>query len=340
MMYRKQLNAKCRLGKHLASSTSINVFWVSFFYLLLPLQYGFAGNIIDTNDYSYWRELASHSEMYQEMKVSAVYNANTRGRTLDIMGANALAYILDPANQPIYVNNIKKGFETNVNRINIGTGAATSSVPSHELFHALLALDVIRDDLDPAVLANYETMFQSKIFKLVLNKWDPHGWAMRMLWYKYKGDMPNFLNAKKEHDIGLKEHYLPDGVSPAGSGYCIQRFNSIERSAKNTTADLLEYMGYHEYYSNPGLIGLHEFMYGYANSPFARSIFYGDTRGGQVAWTVKGDVIVSPTIVKSARFSDNAHKYAMWVLQEGPGLTKATLKGYLEHFNILCSVSA
>jgi hypothetical protein len=226
----------------------------------------------------------------------------------------------------------------------IGTGAATSSVPSHELFYAVLALDVIRYDLDPAVLSEYEGWLKEKIMALFIGKWDPHAWAMRMLYYKYIGDEENFKTAKVEWEIGLSEHYMPDdGISPAGNGYCVQRWNSIERSAKNSTMDIMEYMGYNEYYSNPGIIGLKEFIYGYATSPFGRILLYGDSRNAedQKPWDIEsGNIILSPHIVSAARFSPEAYKYAMWVLREGAGVSEGILKGHLSNYLIMAGPAA
>jgi len=187
--------------------------------LIFIPQQSFAGNIIDTTDYSYWRNLAITSNMYGAMKTSAITIANKGdGETRDVMGANALAYILDPGNKSKYINAIKNKFEIRIRTIEIGTGAATSSVPSHELFFALLALDVVRYDLDPTLLSKYECWLKEKIMKLYIGKWDPHAWAMRMLYYKYIGDKEKFLEAKVKWELGLSEHYMPnDGVSPAGT---------------------------------------------------------------------------------------------------------------------------
>ena len=305
---------------------------VVIFCLTLIPQRGFSGNIIDTTDYSYWRKLALTSEMYGAMKTSAITRANQGdGETRDVMGANALAYILDPANKSKYINAIKNKFETRIRTMNIGTGAATSSVPSHELLHALLALDVIRYELDESDLASYEYDLKDKIFKLVTKQWKPHGIAMRMMWYKYANDTANFVAAKKQYDSDLAIHFFPDGYSPAGNGYAIGRFNHIGRGAKNSVFDLMEYMGYNEYFSNPGLRNLHEFMYGYAAAPFGANMFYGDTRGSGIPWAKNGTVITTPTIARAARFSNEAYKWAMWKLKEQAGLTqgKATLQGYL-----------
>lgn len=217
--------------------------------------------------------------------------------------------------------------------ISIGTGAGTSSVPSHLLFHALLALDVIRNDLDPSDLKECEDILKDKIFQLFLPKWKPHAIAMRMMWFKYAGDEANFLIAKAEYDHDLEtRHLTPDGVYPGGTGYGMERFNSRHRSAKNNVFDLMEYMGYHEYYSNPQLRRLHEWIYGYATSPSGATIFYGDARGGRESWDVDGDVIISPTTTRAARFSGEAYRNAMWVLRHGAGLTTATLKGYLASY--------
>lgn len=316
---------------------------VFFCFTLIPLQ-GFSGNIIDTTDYPYWRKLANTSNMFGAMKTSAITIANLGdGNTRDVMGANALAYILDPANKSKYINAIKNKFETRIRTMKIGTGAATSSVPSHELFYAVLALDVIRYDLDAAVLSKYESWLEEKIMALVIGKWDPHAWAMRMLYYKYLGDEINFQAAKKEYDIGLSEHYMPnDGVSPAGNGYCVQRWNSIERAAKNTTPDIMEYMGYNEYYTNPGIVGLKEFMYGYATAPFGRILLYGDSRDteAQKPWDIEDEnIILSPHIVSAARFSPKAYKYAMWILREGAGISEASIKGHLSNYIIMAGTA-
>lgn len=304
---------------------------ILFCFALVPLK-GFSGNIIDTTDFSYWRKLALTSKMYGAMKISAISIANRGdGETRDIMGANALAYILDPENKSKYINAIKSKFETRIRTMKIGTGAATSSVPSHELLHALLALDVIRYDLSEAELKSYEHDIKDKIFQLVTTQWKPHGIAMRMMWYKYANDTANFEAAKKQYDSDLTIHYFLDGYSPAGNGYAIGRFNHIGRGAKNSVFDLMEYMGYNEYFTNPGFRNMHEFMYGYAAAPFGANMFYGDTRGSGIEWAINGTEISTPTIARAARFSDQAYKSAMWKLKEQAGLSQdtATLQGYL-----------
>ncbi len=337
---KKEFTNHCDTDKMKITSSYLKLVLVVFIcFAINPIQ-GFSGNIIDTTDYAYWRQLACTSEMFGAMKSSAIETARAEGTPRDVLGANALAYILDPDNKTTYIANIQNKFETRIKTMKIGTGAASSSVPSHELFHGLLALDVIRYDLEPEVLVGYEKIFEKKIFKLVLKQWRPHGWAMRMLWYKYAGDEANFLEAKKQYDIDLRIHFLPDGISPSGGGYNMERFNVKERAAKNTTFDIMEYMGYHEYYTDSGMINMHEAIYGYENSPFGRCVFYGDSRGSQVAWSVEDDVIVSPTTVRAARFSDKAYKYAMWTLREGTGLNDATLKGYLASYIVMAGSAA
>ena len=309
--------------------------------LSLPRS-GAAGNIVNPDDYAYWETLASHSAMFGAMKTDAIATANAGSiEVRDVMGTNALAYILDPGNKNKYVVNIKDGIKNDIAAINIGTGAGTSSVPSHLLFHALLALDVIRDDLNPSDLKKCEDILEDKIFQLFLPKWKPHAIAMRMMWYRYAGDEANFLIAKTEynHDLDTR-HLITDGVYPGGTGYGMERFNSRHRSAKNTVFDLMEYMGYHEYYSNPQFRNLHEWLYGYATSPAGATIFYGDARGDRESWDVDGDTLISHTTARAARFSDDAYRYAMWGLRHGAGLTTATLKGYLASFITMAGPAA
>jgi hypothetical protein len=318
------------------------VLGVLFGLALLPVR-GFSGNIVNTADYAYWRQLADTSEQFGAMKTSAIAIANQGdGETREVMGANALAIILNPKNKNQYVSAITNKFETRIRTMEIGTGAATSSVPSHELLHALLALDVIRDELDEADLARYESYLQDKIFKLVTTQWKPHGIAMRMMWYKYTDDMENFATAKQQYDRDLAIHFFPDGYSPAGNGYAIGRFNHIGRGAKNSVFDLMEYMGYHEYFSNPGCINLHEFLYGYASAPFGANLFFGDTRGNGIPWAVNGTELSTPTIARASRFSENAYKWAMWKLKEQAGLKQeaATLPGYLLSYIMMAGSAA
>lgn len=319
-------------------------------FLLLPLllftMAASAQNMINPDDYPYWRELAQVNKLYGGMKEDAIRTAQAStptSATRDAMGANALAYILDPDNKETYINNFKASYETVVMNLNIGNDAVTSSVRSHELFFALLALDVMGNELDDNTLAMYQKSLQKKIMKLVIGKWDPHGWAMRMLWFKYIGDEKKFIEAKNEWEIGLSEHFMPDGVSPAGSIYCIQRWTSVARTAKNLSIDMMEYMGYNEYYNNPAIIAHQEFMYGYATSPFGRGISFGDSRQTSIGEDLKDEqgYILSPTTVRGARFSHEAYTYAMWVLGKASNtqVTDQKLKGYLPNFLIMAGTA-
>ena len=319
----------------------ITLVFCGLLILSLPRQ-AVAGNIVSPDDYDYWRTLADSSAMFGAMRADAIATANEgSGEMRDVMGANALAYILDATNKNKYAINIRDGIKNDIADITIGDKAASSSVPSHQLFHALLALDVIRDDLSASDLEECEDILEDKIFQLFLPKWKPHAIAMRMMWHKYAGDEANFLVTKNAYDHILDTlHLTPDGVYPGGTGYGMERFNSRARAAKNTVYDLLEYMGYHEYYSNAKMRRLHEWIYGYATSPAGATIFYGDARGGRQSWDNEGGVLISHTTARAARFSDDAYGYAMWVLRHGAGLETATLKGYLASYIAMAGSAA
>lgn len=312
---------------------------ILFFGLILT-QLGLAQNIVNPEDYDYWRSLAQTNPMYAQMKQDALnnsHNAENMSFSRDVTGSSALAYILDPENKEKYVENIHMIFKKHVMNIYIGKEATTSSTPSGELFFALLALDVMGSDIDPESLKIYEESLKEKIMKLVIGQWDPHAWAMRMLWYKYVGDDENFQAAKEEWLIGLSEHYLDDGTSPAGSGYCVERWNDLRCSAKNTTADLMTYMGDYDAYSNTGLVMLQDFIYGHANAPFGHILAYGDSRQLQDAWDIEGDMLVSATILRSRRYSEQAYKYAMWIITQGyeTRMSELKVKGYLLSYLVL-----
>ena len=78
-------------------------------------------------------------------------------------------------------------------------------------------------------------------------------------------------------------------------------------------------------------------MLAMANTPFGRILLYGDSRDTEVqeAWTVEENRVVNSTIVKSAKYSQKAHKYAMWVLQHGAGVSNPEIKGHLSNFLIM-----
>jgi hypothetical protein len=313
---------------------NVNVFFFTVFIVIILSTKSFAGNLINLADYEYWRDLTTSPSIFKSMKHDALNNQSDT--SLDVLGASALAYILDGKNKNQYITAIKKELDHRITNIRIGKGAGTSSVPSHLLFHALIALDVIADDISPAERKRYERMLKTKIFSLYTKKWRPHAIAMRMMWYKYSGDMTAFNAEKIQYDFESEDaNFLKDGVCKSQNGYCMERFNSKERAAKNQVFDLLEYMGYNDYYSWPALQKSYEYIYGLANAPFGRAIFYGDSRGSQTAWDVKGQEILSPTSVRASRFSINAYKWSMWALKEGAGLTNPVLKGYLASYIIM-----
>ncbi len=314
---------------------------------LLFCQAASAGVLINTNDYEYWRQLAETDQFYMDMKKDAIRTAqDSHGyfMTKDVMGANSLAYILDPENKKKYVKNIKSCFNSKIDKLVVKSDAVASSVLSHELFFALLALDVIGDDLDNGSRKRFERMLESKIMKLVIGKWDPHAWAMRMLWFKYVDDVELFTYAKEEWEEGLSEHFTFDGVSPAGSTYCVQRWTNVGRSAKNLTMDIMEYMGYNEYYTNHSIKGHQEFLFGYAIAPFGYGISFGDSRHTSlgVGLIDSEGYIASPTTLRAARFSEQAYQSSMWVLSKAYNtkLTDIKLKGYLPNYLIMAGSAA
>ena len=58
----------------------------SIYAMLFVAEYTVAGNLINTADYPYWRQLASSSPFYAAMKVDAIHTANNGTETRDVMG--------------------------------------------------------------------------------------------------------------------------------------------------------------------------------------------------------------------------------------------------------------
>ena len=173
------------------------------------------------------------------------------------------------------------------------------------LFNATIAMDIIYNDLTSGEVATLE----AKIKNLVdlISGWDPSPQAVKGLWYLYKGDTTKFNNYRNIYTNILFEFLTADGVFNEGSGYASARFSFPDREQKSLFLDILEYQGYNDFYSDVKLRNFHEWLYGYAETPFGRIVTFGDSS------PTSGIQTTSATqIWRAYRFGDKAARYAAW----------------------------
>lgn len=281
--------------------------------------------IVKETEYGELRALASQSP-WKEMKASAMLDAshlvydqtaNYQKKTQrlgQIVNANALSYILDPANRNIYKGNIILAFDywddLYPNLYRGGADDWTHAVPPGEaLFNCILALDVIHNSLTPSELSTAE----NKIGRVAEWYWthdEPHLtiWCVRGLWALYKGEA-RFASARNEYRKILLNYITPDGVFSPGPGYAAARFDS---PAMRHLLDVLEFTGNGSYYSEPALKKFNEWLFGYSVTPFKRPFIFGDT--APVKFTARS----SPGSYSAYRFSDLAASYAALDLEGKP----------------------
>ncbi|OGV96224.1 hypothetical protein A2W24_03545 [Microgenomates group bacterium RBG_16_45_19] len=271
-------------------------------------------------------------------------------RVREIASACALAYILNPPNQTSYRQKL-------INTFNLAwpdIRAAQQNEPiSYEyqppvaagFFHALLALDILHDDLDPATLAQQEAYLYDQFVyfssRPTYLRYPPMGAAVATLWLTYKRDAaipphpscnPSldccndrvcwknlYLNGRTQPSAidGLLDRLSDSGVYREGSLYAHTAYSHI-RDERTFLIDVLEFT--HEdnsLYPNPRLQHLYEWLYGYASAPNGFMIPFSDTSDFQRIYDPAENIanfIESAATLRAFKFSTEAGQYALWRL--------------------------
>jgi hypothetical protein len=218
----------------------------------------------------------------------------------DIVGANSLSYILDPANQPLYrdriIHYINEGYEdlpdindASVNNIG-GCYFETEVRPGTFLVNAIVAFDVIYNDLDQSVRDTTELRLGEMVAKIDCG-WEWNLFSVHAVWELFKGNITP-INGERNDYHDWKGYYdqamslytfTDDGVFSGGPGYGRARFN-WRRDSKYVLMDIAEFTKDWSgvspselYYNNPRFIGFYEWYYGYAMTPMGSHTTFGDT---------------------------------------------------------------
>ncbi|MCK4624222.1 MAG: carboxypeptidase regulatory-like domain-containing protein [Phycisphaerae bacterium] len=247
--------------------------------------------IVQKSDYAKLRARAAKSP-WKKMKADAISYVNSHsfnsqagirdktGKMKSIVGAGALAYILDPANRISYKNKVRDTLmhwdaiyadrDHTVWHFEVPGGSA--------LFNSILALDIIYDDLTSAERADIEAKLgRMAEWYWTVPAWHPlNRWGVCGVWALYRQDRERFNFCKSGYRSGLYKNVTPGGVFDSGGHYSVARFAG-GRIAKAHFMDVLEFTGEDTYYSDTRFGRFQEWLYGAAIGPFFGYSSFGDT---------------------------------------------------------------
>jgi hypothetical protein len=233
----------------------------------------------------------------------------------DLGSACALARILEPSGTAAYVGIVSNDIRTLLHDLRVEKESnpnpgdfGMNVVASHATFMAYLALDVLYNDLDPAVRRTMEDDCDY-IADHQYAPWFESKYAIEGIRQLYHDGVSAGFQAKKD----LYRSYLlnttsDDGVYSTGPGYAYSRLYMEERVQKKIFMDICEYQGFHEFYGDPRLRNLYEWLFGYSVAPFNRTYTFGDTS------PTKFFQEYSSAALRAGRFSTAAQGYAFWHL--------------------------
>ena len=281
-----------------------------------------------------WSELIKNAEdaalsieYAKEPNILKLYNETT-----DLASALALCYIIYPEERANYV----KKFETDAYKFindvtelkrntNIPDSHGFNVGPSQVAFMAYLALDIMYNDIKPEIRKEIEADLKY-IATNHYPKWLESKYAIEGMYalYTFGPESPEFSNKEKQYRDYLIGAATEDGIYTTGPGYAHTRLYYDRRVQKKIFIDVCEYHGFHNFYSDPVLTDLHEWVFGYSITPFNRTYTFGDSPPVKPydKWTTAA--------LRAERFSETAKNYAAWFIGPPEGFNYInTLLDYL-----------
>lgn len=282
-----------------------------------------------------WSEMKIQAEK-KAMSINYDPELNLWGKcnaTFYLAGAAALAYILDTTNSMDYLKRAEIVVAKFIN--DIRTEKETTSTPTqhkfsvvtaHASFMVYIMMDIMYKDLNPAIRISMEQDCDF-IASNHHSSWMTSKYSIEAMMELYHNGITDaFIDKKDLYKDYLLSLTSEDGSFTTGPGYTSSRLYKDERSQKKLFMDIAEYQGFNEFYSHPKLRDLHEWIFGYAYTPFNRTYTFGDSSP-----TISLNAWTAPAL-RLSRFSPKAQQYAAWHLGS---YTDHDIIGNILHY-ILC----
>ena len=232
------------------------------------------------------------------------------------LGACALAYILEPEAAAAHAQRVRRaitdglaGIEFNPEKMHVGTVP-----PLGAAFVAILALDIVHDDLSADDIETCEAVIEWQISKIDRRgAWPAARLGTHGAWDIYKGKR---TTPDDEFYAKYVAQMTPDGVTSVAPMYAFARLGSgMDRPQKTAYADILEITGIdRRYYDNPKLQAFYRWLFSSSVTPAKTYHLFGDTNPHSKPPN-------SPLLWRVGRFDREAAAYAAWLLEgkEPPG---------------------
>ncbi|MFZ4777679.1 MAG: hypothetical protein ACOYM3_20095, partial [Terrimicrobiaceae bacterium] len=186
--------------------------------------------------------------------------------------------------------------------------------PSNAVILAILALDVIHDDLSPGELEKTEAMVADMVDYYRKNKtaWFAVHYGIMMTWALYSGSEEDYQRAVADFfDFHLTDEMNPDGSWRQG-GYLGARVAG-GRIAKSWPFDFARFTGSIPADALPKFKTLMTSMTNFMQTPFGDNQVFGDTI--LTAGTRRNGAPL-PLFLRLANFNENAAKQALWLSKQ------------------------
>lgn len=231
----------------------------------------------------------------------------------DVVASRALLYILDDQDRAARAQSLYTEMATGLADLRAARSDDTAW-PANvglamALFNGILALDVVYDDLTPAQINELEAGMAWFIPR-IRDWWQPSLQSLKGLWALYQRDWTAYESHRNAYDAFLFDQLSEDGVPLAGAVYGLARFGYGDRGVKHVFMDIAQKHGGMDYYADPRLQNLYEFIFGYALTPFGEGETIGDSSPNR---TIHGPWPEDSNLgaTRAARFSDSARTFAL-----------------------------
>ena len=239
-----------------------------------------------------WKDMAAEAQRIVEtLSLDPEANVSARGaRIRDLMGALALLYVLEPDQRKTHLSRMAEIFnhwpkflaDVDARWNGPGNRWLATVPPSSAFFNAVLALDVMHDDLDAADRTRYEQSLgdMADWFWAAMRGWGMATFGPRALWAAYRGE-DRLNEALKQYRDAVFEQMTKDGVGRNGPEYSHARLNG-ERTAKYGFIHVAEYTGLdRSFYRDVRLKWFYEWLFSAGCSPFHTYATFGDSGHGR-----------------------------------------------------------
>lgn len=225
----------------------------------------------------------SEQEPWKAMKEDAIARsaAGTSSdayKLQEFVGAAALAYILDEANETVHATRVKDAIVNQYSTLDIKESSDWGKVvkPMGSFFLAILALDIVYDALSFEDIQACENVIESQIFKINrTGSWSDVRYGTHGTWDIYKGDR---LTPDDKYYAGIMAQITPDGVSPVTNHYAWERVGGgNSRVSKSGYMDILEFTGIdNRYYNNEQIQKFQRWLFGSSVNCAKEMAIFGD----------------------------------------------------------------